>query len=275
MEVGGQAIINGVMFRTPDKVVVSLRKPDGSVKAKELMLKLFAKKVKKLFFIRGIFNLIEAVYVGVKAINYSAAQSLDDGKEEKESKFLFAFTLIASVGIALFVFKFLPFFFAGFVPTNSNVLFNIIEGLTKIIIFVLYVYFISKMKDIKELFRYHGAEHKVINCHEDKKEVNLENVKKYSVIHKRCGTSFLIFVVLISVLFYIFIPNSLSFGIKFLLRLLLLPLIAGFAYEFLKFSAKHDFFTFFGGFVQKMTTKEPSDEQIEVAIKGLKYLFYK
>jgi uncharacterized protein YqhQ len=270
--IGGQAIIEGVMFRSSDKVVVSIRKPDGKIKVKNLKAKLFAKKFKNLFFIRGIFNLIEAVYVGVKAINYSAAESLDEKDKGKESNIVFVFTFLVAIIFALFIFKFLPYLFAGFVPIKSNVLFNVIEGITKFMIFILYIYFISKLKDMKVLFKYHGAEHKTINCYEAKKKLTLENVKKYSVLHKRCGTSFIILVVLISVLFYIFIPSSLGFGTKFLLRILLLPFIAGFAYEFLKFSAKYGFFSFPGMFVQKMTTSEPDDKQIEVAIKGLKEL---
>lgn len=273
--IGGQAIIEGVMFRTPDRIITSIRKPDGNIKIKELKLNLFARKFKKWFFIRGIFNLMEAVYVGVKAINYSAVESLEEKDQEKESKFVFVFMLIASIALALFLFKFLPYWFAGFVPTTSNVLFNVVEGITKFLFFILYLYLISKMKDIRVLFEYHGAEHKAVNCYEAKKELTLKNVKKFSVLHKRCGTSFLILVVLISILFYIFIPTWLGFYSKFILRILLLPFIAGFAYEFLKFSAKYDFFTFPGMFVQKMTTKEPDDKQIEVAIEGLKKLVNK
>jgi len=274
MVLGGQAIIEGVMFRSADRVVASVRKPDGKIKVKDLKLNLFSNRFKKWFFVRGIFNLIEAVYIGVKAINYSAAESLEE-EEGKESKVIFVFTLLASIALALFIFKFLPYLFASVMPVKSNILFNLIEGAVKFMIFVLYIYLISKIKDIKVLFQYHGVEHKTINCYEAGKELNIKNVKKYSTFHKRCGTSFLLLVVVVSILFYILIPFSFGFYFKFLLRILLLPFIAGFAYEFLKFSAKYDFFTFPGRFMQKMTTKEPNDKQIEVAIAGLKRLVEK
>jgi len=270
--IGGQAIIEGVMFRTPEKVIASIRKPDGKIKVKELKLNLFARKFKDIFFIRGIFNLLEAMYVGIKTINYSAKESLDEKDTEKESSFIFILTFLVAIAFALFIFKFIPFWFATFFPAESTISFNIIEGIIKLSIFIFYIYLISKMKDIKILFQYHGAEHKTINCYEAKKPLIMKNVKKFSTLHKRCGTSFIFLVVIISILFYMLIPFSFSFISKFILRILFLPFIAGFAYEFLKFSAKHDFLTFLGMFIQKLTTKEPTEKQLEVSITGLKEL---
>jgi len=268
--IGGQAVMEGIMFRSPDKVVVSVRKKDN-VKVKKLNVKLFAKKFRKLFFLRGIINLIEALYVGVKAINYSASEASES--DEKESVFVFVLTFLLAFLIALFIFKFIPYFVAGFFAEGGFV-FGIVEGIVKLGIFILYIYLISFMKDIRRMFEYHGAEHKVVNCFEAGEEVNMENVKKYGVIHKRCGTSFLFFVVFISVVFYVFIPVSWGFWEKFIVRILLLPVIAGVSYEVLKLSDKYNlkFLSWPGLWIQKLTTREPDEKQLEVGVKGLKFL---
>ena len=214
---------------------------------------------------------------GVKALNYSTDIALgEDKKEEKTNWFFFIMIVIFSVGLGLLIFKFLPLLIAQLINPESNILFNLIDGIVKLFIFVAYVYIISLMKDIKEVFRYHGAEHKVVNCYEAKEKLIVKNAKKYSTLNPRCGTSFIMIVIIVSIATYIFIPKTVPFMYKFLYRILLLPVIAGISYELLKISAKYEqnfFFRLFvkpGIWIQYITTKEPDEKQLEVALAALK-----
>ena len=272
MGIGGQALIEGVLMRNKEKICIAVRK-DKKIIVKKEKIKF---KESKMPFFRGITNLISTMYVGMKALNYSA--SIQIGKKEKENKVMSVITILIAVIFALFLFKFLPLLLTQLIDNKLNLSsasFNITDGIIKLVILVSYIYIISRMKDIKRVFQYHGAEHKAVNCYESKKSLTINNVKKFSTTHKRCGTTFIIFVIFTSIIVYVFIPKSYSFLLKLSLRILLLPLIASMSYELLKLSAKYDniitkTITSPGLLIQKLTTNEPDNKQIEVAIKSLK-----
>ena len=279
--IGGQAVIEGVMIRNDDVIATAVRTPEGKIKTKKEKINSITKKFKKIYFIRGIINLVETLIIGIKTLNYSANIAAGQ-KTEKEKPiktgYLIMVMLIA-LAVALFVFKFIPLTIAQYFSkhvSSNNYLFNIVDGLVKISIFVGYVMFISTMKDVKRVFQYHGAEHKAVNCHEAGEKVNTENCKKHSTIHLRCGTSFIITVLAISIVVYIFIPKELSFGQKLVWRIILLPAIAGISYEIIKIGSKYEksilsrVLTYPGRLIQKITTKEPDEKQLEVAIAALK-----
>ncbi|MDP3918412.1 MAG: DUF1385 domain-containing protein [Nanoarchaeota archaeon] len=277
--VGGQAVIEGVLIKGKDKIAIAVREPSGNIKIKEEISKTITKKYKILGLpiVRGVIILVETMIIGFKALNYSAAVSIEE-EEEKMGTGTLLFTLFTSLVLALLLFKMLPLGIAEFASIFSSwfdnrFLFNFTEGLVKIIILVLYIFAIGQMKDVRRVFQYHGAEHKVVNAFENK---DLDNVSKYSTIHVRCGTSFILFVLGLSIIVYLFLPVDISFFSKYALRLLLLPLIAGLAYELIKISPKYDKYFWFkalmspGLALQKLTTREPDEKQIEVAMAALK-----
>ena len=277
LKIGGQAVIEGVMMRSPNNIAIAVRNPKGKIVLKSQKLNLISKKFRKWFFVRGIINLIEMLVYGAKALNYSADVAVgDEGNEEKSNWLVLTFVFIASFGIALLIFKFLPLLVAQAINPTSNILFNLIDGFVKLVVFVAYVYLISLIKDVRRVFAYHGAEHKAVNCYEDDRKITLKNVKKYPTLHPRCGTSFLTIVIVVSILVYVLIPKTVPFIGKLLYRILLLPVIAGISYEVLKLSARYHnnfFFSIFdkpGLWIQKITTKEPDDKQIMTAIASLK-----
>lgn len=279
--IGGQAIIEGVMIRNEDLVAIAIRTPEGNIITKKEKIKpLLGKKIKKVYLIRGAVNLAEMLIIGIKTLNYSANIAAGQKEEEKPVKTThLVITLIAALALTLFIFKFIPLLLAQYFSKNitqNNYAFNLIEGGIKIIIFLGYLLAISRMKEIRKMFQYHGAEHKAVNCYEAKKEVNIENCKKYSTVHTRCGTSFIITVLIISIIVYMFIPKELSFIEKFAWRIILLPAIAGISYESIKLSSKYEksittrVMAIPGRLIQKITTQEPSEKQLEVAITALK-----
>lgn len=274
--IGGQALIEGVLMRSKKKLAIAIRKDKKIIIKKEDIN--FPQT--KIPFLRGILTLIESLYLGFKALNYSSSVALSDEKE-KSSGFLIIISTLFAIALALLIFKFTPLFIVQKIDDILNlnyILFNTIEGIIKIIFLIVYIYLISLMSDVRRVFQYHGAEHKAVNCYESGEKLTVKNCKKYSTIHERCGTSFLLFVFFISVLFYILIPKNFSFSLKLILRILLLPFIAAVSYEFLKLSYKLKknkimrLVSLPGLFVQKLTTKEPDDKQLEVAIKALNTL---
>lgn len=268
--IGGQALIEGVMMKNKDKIGIAIRKGKRIIVKKDKL----NFKESNVPFIRGIINLFVILYIGIKALNYSTNVNL--GKEEKISFWEIFFSLLFAVVFGLVIFKFLPLFFTTFFDKYikiNNILFNVVEGLLKVGIFVLYVYLISLMKDVHRVFQYHGAEHKAVACYEAGKKLNAKEVQKFRTEHKRCGTSFIFLVLLISVVVYSFIPKDFGFWTKFGLRVILLPAISGISYEVLKLGAKYNIFGFLvlpGLWIQKITTKQPDDKQVEVAISALK-----
>ena len=275
-------MIEGVLIRSKNNMAIAVRRPDNTISIKkEKIISLTERyKVLGLPFVRGIINMVEMMIVGMRALNYSANEALEE-KEEKISPVQNIITIMIAIGLAVILFKFLPLLAANALyPYFSSakggyIIFNIIDGIIKILIFLIYISTIGMMSDVKRLFEYHGAEHMTVHCYEAKKELTIANVKKFRPEHPRCGTSFIIIVLIISIFVYTFIPAMLSFWWKLGLRLLLLPVIAGISYELLKFSAKFKknavvgLITVPGILVQKITTKKPDDRQIEVAIASL------
>ena len=262
---GGQAVIEGVLIRYKDKIAISVRKGNRIITKRE---KLEPKLLRKVFFIRGVFNLVEFLILGMKALNWSANQQL--GKEEKLSNAQLTVALLFSLAFAIGLFIFLPFFATGLLGLEQGVIFNVVDGLIRLIVFVLYVFIISFMADIKRLFQYHGAEHKSINCYEAGKKLTVENVKKYSTIHNRCGTTFIMIVLIVSIFVFSLITGN--FFYQLLARIILIPVIASLSYEILFFLNKFNLRLFLwpGLLVQKITTLEPDKKQIQVAIVAVK-----
>ena len=292
INVGGQAVIEGVMIRGQTHYSVAVRK------GKQIVSKISSIKKKKYSFlkwpfIRGFVNLAEMLSIGIKSLMWSAHQASPE--EEKIGKKEFMFTILVSVGFAIIFFIALPYFLtslAGLTEEKKPILFNLVDGFIRILIFLIYLFLISLIKDIKILFQYHGAEHKAIHCYEKGKKLNVANIKKFTTLHPRCGTSFLLIVFAVSIFVFSFLPSLVLFFYKdfsnlvlilrkvilFLLRILLIPVIAGISYEILKLSDKKQDNLLFkiismpGLLLQKITTKEPTAKQIEVAQYSLKKL---
>ncbi len=293
--VGGSALIEGVMMRNSDKLAVSVRKSDGEIFTEVKTVIPITKKYKFLGlpFVRGGVSLIDSMIVGIKVLTESAEQVDIYDEEEEESKFeiwlkkrfgenYFSYMIYFSVFIALAfsigLFILLPNFITGLIPfekatSGGSLLANAIEGLIKISLFLLYIYLVSKNKEIHRVFQYHGAEHKSIHAYENEEELTVENVKKHTTIHPRCGTTFMFVVIIISIILFAFTGwhNPL---INMLLRLALLPIIAGISYEIFKLAAKSDIklvrlLSMPGLMLQKLTTQEPDDSMLEVAIASL------
>ena len=267
--IGGQAVIEGVMMRSPTKVAVSVRLQNGKIKTKKEKFKKI-NKYSKMPLIRGSFVLVDTLVKGMKALIWSADQQL--GKDEKITTKEIVFSLLIAFGFGIILFLVVPLYLAGFVSAKGTILYNVVDGILRVIALVAYMAVISLMKDIKVVFQYHGAEHKAVNCYEAGKKLTLANAKKFTTIHKRCGTSFLFIVVIISIIIFSFILSP-KFYINLLVRIILLPVVAGISYEILKLGEKTKIIrwaTWPGQWLQKITTKEPTNKQIEVAITSLK-----
>ncbi len=280
--IGGQAVMEGVMMLNKEKQAIAVRNPKGKIIVKKNKIKLPKSKIANLPFIRGVVKLIFMMVIGMRALNYSSSIALDEKEEEFKGWGMFLF-MILSIAFALFLFKFLPLLITKFLVSKitflqtSNFLPNLIDGIVKISIFILYIYLMGISKETKKIFEYHGAEHKTIRCKEANEKLTVKNVRKFSRFHPRCGTAFIFGVFLISIFIYTIIPfNSTTFLENLGLRILLLPVIMGISYEILRISGKNDKNIFFkmitapGLWMQKLTTKEPNDKQIEVGIKSLK-----
>ena len=269
--IGGQAVIEGVMMKNKEKLAVSVRLPNGKIKTKKERLK----KRKKIFqkpFLRGFFVLLDTLVIGIKSLLWSADQQLEE--HEKITKKEVFLTLGFTILITVLFFIVLPFYLTGLI-VGKGLWFNLIDGLIRLAMFLVYFIAISFLKDVKVLFQYHGAEHKTINCLEAKKKLTLENVKKFSTLNPRCGTSFILIVLVVSIIVFSLLHSDFWY-VNLLARVLLIPVIAAVSYEILKFSAKYEknifmkLIIFPGLLLQRISTKEPSKKQIEVAIKSLK-----
>ena len=273
---GGQAVIEGVMMRSPLKYAIAVRKPDKEIILKIGKLKSLSNKMKFLKWpiFRGIINLIESLVLGLKALTYSAEQAT--GEEEKINSVEMFFTILIAFGLFIVFFIAFPTAIARYMDKylSNLIVYNLFEGMLRIGIFITYLFFISKIKDIKRVFEYHGAEHKVIYAYEAGEKLNVINVKKYSTLHPRCGTSFIFIVLVISILVFSLLGKQ-TLLLRIAYRIAIIPLIAGISYEILKLSAKNINKTFVkwavmpGLWFQRLTTSEPDDAQIEVAIKAL------
>lgn len=291
--IGGQAVLEGVMMKNKDRYAVAVRKPDGNIEVEIESFQgvLEEKKFKNWPFIRGVFNFVDSLMLGMKSLNYSASFYEEDEEETafdralnkwtkgKAEEFLTTVVMIFSILLAVGIFIVLPYFISSFIANyveNASML-AIIEGLIRIIIFVLYVWAISFMQDIRRLYRYHGAEHKCINCLENGRELNVRNVMRSSRLHKRCGTSFMFFVLFVSIILFFFIRVD-NMVLKVLLRVALMPVVAGISYELIRLAGRSDnvlvnILSAPGMLIQRMTTKEPDKQMIEVAIAAVEAVF--
>ena len=286
--IGGQAVLEGVMMKNKEKYAVSVRKPNGdiAVEVEHYAGILPGNKIKEIPFIRGVFNFIESMILGMRCINYSAVMSDDtDAKTTGNmadgggNKFSTAIITCLSFVMAIGIFIVLPYYLASVIGETimNDSLLAILEGVIRIAIFVLYVLGISAMKDIRRLYRYHGAEHKCINCIENGKPLTVRNVMRSSRLHKRCGTSFMFFVLFVSIVLFFFIrvDNPVE---RVLLRVALMPVVAGISYEFIRFAGRHDniivkLISIPGMLIQCLTTKEPDRQMVEVAIVSVEAVF--
>ena len=281
--VGGQAVMEGIMMRNGDKYAVAVRKPDKEIDVQVFPCKDFVKnkKLKEIPFIRGVFNFVDSLYLGMNSLLHSAEFMEDDEEEidlEKE-KAMMGWTVVLAVLMAIGLFFVLPYlislFFQSFI--QSRFVITLLEGLVRLTIFIGYVSLVALMPEIKRTYMYHGAEHKCINCIEHGLELNVENVRKSSKEHKRCGTSFLFLVILISIIFFMFIEVD-SGILKLVIRLLLIPVIAGVSYEMIRIAGRYDNWLVNaisapGLLMQRITTLEPDDDMIEVGIAAVEAVF--
>ena len=298
--IGGQAVMEGVMMKNEDKYAVAVRKPNHEIEIKisDYTAGKRFPKIRKVPIIRGVFSFVDSLYLGMSTLMYSASffeeeevrPSQKEGitkeekeklkkKEDKQDKIMMGGTLVFSVVLALGIFFALPYFLSNFFEKiiSSEILIAAIEGILRLAIFILYILLISLTPDIKRTFMYHGAEHKCINCIENGLELNVSNVKMSSKQHKRCGTSFLLIVMLISIVFFMFIQVD-SKVLRLVLRLVLIPVIAGASYEFIRLAGRYDngvlnWLSKPGLLMQKLTTKEPDEDMIEVAIASVEAVF--
>ena len=295
VRIGGQAVIEGVMMKNMDRYAVSVRKPNGKIETKVEECVSFAEKhpLFQLPVFRGMANFLESMVIGMKTLNYSASFYKDEEEQtesrteqllekilgEKAEKIIMGIVLVFSLAISIGLFMILPYIASealGKLIRNEYVIL-FMEGIIRIAIFLGYIVLISRMEDIKRVFMYHGAEHKTINCLEAGVPLTPENVDNFSRLHKRCGTSFIFIVMIISMVFFFFIRVD-TIWLRIVLRLLFLPLVAGVSYEFIRLAGSSDhplvqIFSKPGLALQKLTTKEPDHSMIEVAIASVEGVF--
>lgn len=290
--IGGQAVIEGVMMKNKERYAVAVRKPDGEIEVTTDTYKSVVGKytaLTKLPFVRGIFNFVDSLVLGMKTLTWSASfyeeeeekemTEVEEKKQERTEKLLMTLTMVVSFALAIGIFMVLPYFLSDLLEKwiSSYTVRIIIEGIIRIAIFVAYVGGISVMNDIKRLYRYHGAEHKCINCIEHGLPLTVENVRKSSKEHKRCGTSFMLFVMIVGIvlLFFVRVESPLM---RVIVRIALLPVIAGISYELIKWAGSSEnpvvcILSKPGLWLQGFTTKEPDDEMIEVGIAAVEAVF--
>lgn len=295
VRIGGQAVIEGVMMKNMDRYAVSVRKPNGKIETKVEECVSFAEKhpLFQLPVFRGMANFLESMVIGMKTLNYSASFYEDEEEQtesrteqllekilgEKAEKIIMGIVLVFSLAISIGLFMILPYIASealGKLIRNEYVIL-FMEGIIRIAIFLGYIVLISRMEDIKRVFMYHGAEHKTINCLEAGVLLTPENVDNFSRLHKRCGTSFIFIVMIISMVFFFFIRVD-TIWLRIVLRLLFLPLVAGVSYEFIRLAGNSDhplvqIFSKPGLALQRLTTKEPDHSMIEVAIASVEGVF--
>jgi len=289
--VGGQAVIEGVMMRAPHSYCVAVRKPDGEIVTEQMPLARMSEKypIFKFPIFRGVGTLCQAMTLGLKALRFSANASLsgeekgaervsEKAKPQELSSLAMTLNLLFSLAFFIFLYKFVPLYLVTrlqniYPALHGRIAFNLVDGVIRMAIFLAFLYMVSRMKDIRRVFEYHGAEHKVVFNFESGKPVNVRNAQTFTTFHPRCGTSFLMVVMVVSMLVYMLIPFD-GFAMKLASRVVLLPVIAGVSYELIRFAAKRR-----GGFLaalaapglwlQRITTKPPSDDQAAVAIHAL------
>lgn len=282
--VGGQAVIEGVMMRSPQFVSVAVRRPNGKIALKREPYTSWTKRFKVLNFpiFRGGVVLIESMVLGMKALNFSSEIAMEEEKNAsaRESaswwtKLSMALTMIVAFALGLGLFFYLPLLLTEWTGVESGVLFNVIDGIIRLVFFLVYLVLISLWKEIRRVFEYHGAEHKSIFAYENQKPLTVENAKVFKTLHPRCGTSFLLIVMIVSILVFIFLgkPDTVA---ERVIRFLFIPVIGGISYELIRLSGKAfgnkigQLLVAPGLWLQKITTKEPDDDQLEVGLVALK-----
>lgn len=295
-KIGGQAVMEGIMMRNGDDYAVAVRKADGTIEIKEDKYIGLAKKLhlKKVPIIRGMFAFVDSLVLGMQCLTYSATffEEEDEGEKarsekppkkekdtEKSDKVIMGFTVLFSIVIAIALFMVLPFFISSIFKKHveSSFLLALVEGIIRIAIFLAYIFAISRMKDIQRVFMYHGAEHKTINCIEHGVELTPENALAYSRLHKRCGTSFLLIVMVISIIFFMFLRFD-NMIMKVVFRILLVPVIAGVSFEIIQWAGRSEsklvgIISKPGMWLQGLTTREPDASMIEVAIAAVEKIY--
>lgn len=283
--IGGQAVIEGVMMKNKDQYAIAVRKPDQTIDVKVENYVAMGDRVPffRVPIIRGVVNFVESLVIGMKTLTYSASFFEEEEEKQGASKVakkggesvLMFFTVVVSILLAVGLFILFPAWIAEFIRRgiDNNIVVALLEGVIRLAVFLIYVLGISLMNDMKRVFMYHGAEHKTINCFEAGEELTPENVMKYTRFHKRCGTSFLFIVMIVSILFFMVI-NVDNAVLRIALRLLLVPVIAGVSYEFIRLAGRNDSWIVKvlsapGLWVQRLTTREPDEEMIEVAIASV------
>lgn len=277
--IGGQAVIEGVMMKGKHGWTVAVRSPKGEIHVKKESLSALP-TIFRLPILRGFIALFHALFIGIKAIEFSASKaSEEEGKPLSPASMVFTIAIAVLLGIGLFILlplyatKLLGIFFEP--VSGSSLVFNLVDGVIRVFVFLLYIVSVGMWKEMRRIFEYHGAEHKVIHAYENGGDLTLQNIKMHSPLHPRCGTSFLLILMIISILVFSLIPQEWSFIVKFVSRLVLIPLIAGISYEFLKLSAKMEHNPVInvliqpGLLLQRLTTREPDESQIEVAVRAL------
>lgn len=283
ISIGGQAVIEGVMMRSPQWLATAVRKPSGEIVYKKTKISSNRGKLAKILFVRGAVSLFDALVMGIKELTFSANQSEVEEEEQITQKEAVMTTVVSlALGIGLFVV--IPSLIGSFVFSNNKIHSNLLEAVLRLVFFIFYIWVISFSKDVKRVYEYHGAEHKSIYAYENGLELTPENAKKFTTLHPRCGTSFLLIVMLISIIvfscmdFILPVPKDMvqKIIIKVVLRVIMMPVIAGISYEIQRYSSNHldrcwvKLVAFPGLSLQRITTKEPDLDQLEVAIVAIK-----
>lgn len=272
---GGQAVIEGVMMRGPKLIATAVREPSGTITVKTEPVTSISDRypILKKPMIRGVIALVESLVYGLRALSFSAQAAGEEGEELSNKEI--AMTMLFSVGLAIVLFVVIPTYAAKYIHSavTDATLLNLMEGLLRLVIFLAYIAGISMMKDIQRVFQYHGAEHKTIHAYEAGVPLEVANVQQYSTLHPRCGTNFLLIVMIVSIIVFAFLGWP-DLWLRIASRIVLMPLVAGIAYEIIRFAGRSDskwvaYAILPGLWLQKLTTREPSDDQIEVAIRSL------
>jgi uncharacterized protein YqhQ len=282
VSVGGQAVIEGVMMRSPTFYATAVRTPHGRIVIQKTRYRGLTHRFKWLNIpiVRGAINLVETLWIGVQSLSYSASQAMDEEEKpaKQQNRFVSSLSIAGSIllafGIGFLLFFFIPLWLTELFPVENSILFNLIDGVFRLTIFLGYILLIARWKEMQRIFQYHGAEHKTIYTFEEGKDLTTDNAREYTTLHPRCGTSFLLVVMLVSVVVFAFLGRPDDWQDR-LLRFAMIPVIGGIAYEFIKLSAKERIARYFrfaiwpGLTLQRVTTKEPTDDMLEVSIAAL------
>jgi len=280
ISVGGQAVIEGVMMRSPTYYATAVRTPQGRIVIQKNRYVALTHRFKFLNIpvIRGALNLVEMMWIGIQSLSYSASQAVEEETKNPKSRVGASLSILGSIvfalGVGFVLFFLLPLWLTENLPIENGVVFNLVDGVFRLTIFLGYIILIAQWKEMKRIFQYHGAEHKTIYAFENGKDLTVDNARPFTTLHPRCGTSFLIVVMLVSIVVFAMLGKPHTWGDR-LVRFAMIPLIGGISFEFIKLSAKEKIARYIGPAVwpgltlQRVTTREPSDDMLEVAIAAL------